>query len=119
MRLTPLGGCFWARHLSEQYYQPVISVQTLTCPSSRASFYWTHPSASLEASMWKALLAGTTALAIAGSSVAFAQQPPPQQAPPAPPTPPTPPAGAQGRPHPRPRGQGGQTVPRPPHPPLQ
>jgi zinc resistance-associated protein len=28
--------------------------------------------------MWKALLAGTTALAIAGSSVAFAQQPSPQ-----------------------------------------
>src|SRR5437899_4703499 len=98
MRLTPLGGCFWARHLSEQYYQPVISVQTLTCPSSRASFYWTHPSATLEASMWKTLLAGTTALAIAGASVAFAQQPSPQ-------APQAPQAGAEGRQHWRPSEQ--------------
>jgi len=45
--------------------------------------------------MWKALLAGTTALAIAGASVAFAQQPPPQ----------APQAGAEGRQHWRPSEQ--------------
>jgi zinc resistance-associated protein len=45
--------------------------------------------------MWKAFLAGTTALAIAGSCVAFAQQPGPQ----------APQAGAEGRQHWRPSEQ--------------
>jgi hypothetical protein len=45
--------------------------------------------------MWKAFLAGTTALAIAGSSLAFAQQPGPQ----------APQAGAEGRQHWRPSEQ--------------
>ena len=45
--------------------------------------------------MWKAVLAGTTAMAIAGSSVAFAQQPAPQQ----------PQVGAEGRQHWRPSEQ--------------
>src|ERR1700674_1298181 len=81
-----------------QDYKSVISVETLTCPKFRASFYWTHPSASLEASMWKALLAGTTALMIAGSSVCFAQQPAPQQ-------PQRPQVGSEGRPHWRPSEQ--------------
>jgi zinc resistance-associated protein len=45
--------------------------------------------------MWKAFLAGTTALAIAGSSVAFAQQPGPQ----------SPQTGAEGRQHWRPSEQ--------------
>ena len=48
--------------------------------------------------MWKTLLAGTTALAIAGSSVAFAQQPSPQ-------APQAPQAGAEGRQHWRPSEQ--------------
>src|SRR5262249_60873602 len=45
--------------------------------------------------MWKAFLAGTTALAIAGSSLAFAQQPAPA----------APQAGAEGRQHWRPSEQ--------------
>jgi len=45
--------------------------------------------------MWKAILAGTTAIGIAGSSVAFAQQPAPQQ----------PQAGFEGRQHWRPSEQ--------------
>jgi zinc resistance-associated protein len=45
--------------------------------------------------MWRAFLAGTTALAIAGSSVAFAQQPAPQ----------APQAGPEGRQHWRPSEQ--------------
>src|SRR5712691_9383791 len=48
--------------------------------------------------MWKTLLAGTTAIAIAGSSVAFAQQPSPQ-------APQAPQAGAEGRQHWRPSEQ--------------
>jgi zinc resistance-associated protein len=48
--------------------------------------------------MWKTLLAGTTALMIAGSSVCFAQQPAPQQ-------PQRPQVGSEGRPHWRPSEQ--------------
>ena len=49
--------------------------------------------------MWKALLAGTTALMLAGSSVSFAQQPAqPQQ-------PQRPQVGSEGRPHWRPSEQ--------------
>ncbi len=48
--------------------------------------------------MWKAILAGTTAMAIAGSSVVFAQQPAPQQ-------PQRPQVGAEGRQHWRPSEQ--------------
>src|SRR5262249_26677785 len=38
-----------------------------------------HPKRSQEASMWKAVLAGTTAVAIAGTSLVFAQAPAPQE----------------------------------------
>src|SRR5260370_40304701 len=53
--------------------------------------------------MWKGLLAGTPALVLAGSSVAFAQQPAPQQ-------PQRPQVGSEGRPHWRPGAQDGNPL---------
>ena len=48
--------------------------ETLICLRSSWSFYYATDI--LEVTMWKALLAGTAAFAIAGSSLVFAQQPP-------------------------------------------